>query len=123
MELSIAQVICAGRGEKVELESVLYFNLKGKKGRKNARKWLQTGRVDLQSVRRKSLSSWKSGKLSQLSGDWISRAASMSMAYRARKFSACSTMRSVHHANAWRDSMRKEREGGGGHMVNVTLQG
>lgn len=80
MELSIAQVICAGRGEKAELEGVLYFNLKGKKEEKNARKWLQIGRVDLQSVRRKSLSSWKSGKLSQLSGDWISRAASMSMA-------------------------------------------
>lgn len=75
VELSIAQMIC-GYKERVEmsifsLRSIYHKYQDGTTGSKC---------MSSQSVRRKSLSSWKRGKLSQLSGDWISRAASMSMA-------------------------------------------
>lgn len=60
------------------------------------------GGSDSQSILRKSLSNWKSGKLSQLSGSCTSRAASMSAEYRHKKVSAWSTIRSDHHAKASR---------------------
>lgn len=67
---------------------------------------------DSQSIRRKSLSSWKSGKLSQLSGGCTSRAASMSAEYRHRKVSAWSTIRSDHQAKAsrWRAGARESQK-------------
>lgn len=76
VELSIAQVICAKQKQK---DISVFFSALKKRS-----EWWKTEYMceyrNSQSKRRKSLSSWKSGKLSQLSGDWISRAASMSMA-------------------------------------------
>lgn len=46
--------------------------------------------------------SWKSGKLSQVSGGCTSNAASISTANRDRNVSACSTIRSDHQAKAFR---------------------
>lgn len=54
----------------------------------------------LRSVLRTLLSNWKSGKLSQESGGWASRAQSMSTVKRDQNFSACSANKSGHQANA-----------------------
>lgn len=55
----------------------------------------------IQSLLRKSLSSWNNGKLSQVSGACVSNTLSMSTAKSERKVSACSTIKSDHQAKAF----------------------
>lgn len=66
----------------------------------------------IQSVRRKSFSSWKSGKLSHVSGGCTSNAASMSTAKSDRNVSACSTIKSDHHAKAFGMWQKNNRQRG-----------
>lgn len=68
--------------------------------------------LDSQSVCKKLLSSWKSGKLSQESTGCTARAESMEAWYRDRKWAACSAISSGHQEKAWkgREERRRTRQ-------------
>lgn len=74
--------------------------------------WANSGRRYVQSVRRKSFSSWNSGKLSHVSGGCTSNAASMSTAKSDKNVSACSTIKSDHHAKAFGIWQKNNRQKG-----------
>lgn len=73
----------------------------------------------IQSVRRKSFSSWKSGKLSHVSGGCTSNAASMSTAKSDRNVSACSTIKSDHHAKAFEMWQKNNRQRGDEYLLGM----